>query len=178
MGPHEMAVADIHGSEVRRTSPTEARQMLHLPSHQFVPRERVMAQPASWISKRTLAPNAISPHDFPLSKFSPSDSPSYRSPFYTRSPQHSQNSLRKCARYRSAADDGERNWEEESHHEDEEDEFEEIRVDMLNRDDAVNGEEAERGNEKSMDAELGEAGRGPERWNPKNARQTCTDCRN
>jgi hypothetical protein len=38
---------------------------------------------------------------------------------------------------------------------------------MLNRDDAVKGEEAERENEKSMDEQLGEAGRGPERWNPK-----------
>jgi hypothetical protein len=121
MGPHEMAVADIHGSEVRRTSPTEARQMLHLPSHQFVPRERVMAPSAWWISKRAVAPNAISRHDFPLSKFSPSDSPSSYIPFFTRSPQHSQNSLRKYARYRSAADGGERNWEEESHHADEED---------------------------------------------------------
>jgi hypothetical protein len=38
---------------------------------------------------------------------------------------------------------------------------------MLNRDDAVEGEGAELENEKSMDAEFGEAGRGPERWNPK-----------
>jgi hypothetical protein len=144
MGPHKMAVADIHGSEVRRTSPTEARQMLHLPSHQFVPPGRVMKPPASWISKRAVAPDAILRHDFPLSKFSPSDSPSSHSPLFTRSPQHSQNSLRKYARYRSAADGGERNWEEKSHHQDEEDEVEEIRVGMLNRDDAVEGEEAER----------------------------------
>jgi hypothetical protein len=51
-------------------------------------------------------------------------------------------------------------------------------VDMLNRDDAVEGEEAERENKKSIDAELGEAGRGPERWNPKTLVRHCTDCRN
>jgi hypothetical protein len=49
---------------------------------------------------------------------------------------------------------------------------------MINRDDAVEGGEAERENEKSMDAELGEAGRGSRAVESKNARQTCTDCRN
>jgi hypothetical protein len=168
LGSHKKAVADFRAHDTLRTSPTKAaRQMTHLPPLQFVPRARVMAPLASWHPNRVVPSNAISRHDFPLSNFSASDTPSPCSPLFGRSgsPQQSQNLLRMHARNRSPADVGERHQEEEPQHEDEENNAKAVPDDILNPGEAVEVEEAEQEQEASMDAESDGAGTGPERWN-------------